>query len=148
MTTRTLTGGCQCGRIRYTAQVDPAEAYLCHCKMCRRATGGVSVAYVNTPHDTVTWEREPDWYQSSAIAHRPFCAHCGTPLGFAFLEGGNLDITVGSFDDPTPFRPSKNYAVESMLTAWTDVRHLPGTTSGENDAVVKRWQAAGMEPPE
>ncbi|HUD31261.1 MAG TPA: GFA family protein [Novosphingobium sp.] len=146
---KTLTGGCQCGRIRYTAEVEPEEAYLCHCKMCRRATGGVSIAYSNVPRDRLEWHVEPDWYQSSPIAHRPFCSRCGTPLGFAFLDGaGNVDITVGSFDDPTPFRPRQNYAVESMLTAWTDVRHLPGMTSAENDSVVKRWEEAGLQPPE
>ncbi|AXB76305.1 GFA family protein [Novosphingobium sp. P6W] len=143
-----MKGGCQCGRIRYTAQVDPEKAYLCHCKMCRKATGGVSIAFANAPHDKVIWHTEPDWYQSSPIAHRPFCSHCGTPLGFAFLEGGNLDLTVGSFDDPSPFRPSQNYATESMLTAWADVRHLPGTASADNPNVVKRWQAAGLDLPD
>lgn len=146
---RALGGGCQCGRVRYTAQVDPEDAYLCHCKMCRKATGGVSIAYSNAPRENVTWHSEPDWYQSSHIAHRPFCSHCGTPLGFAFLDGkGNIDLTVGSFDDPTPFKPARNYATESMLTAWTDVRHLPGVTSAENPNVVQRWQEAGLEPPE
>jgi hypothetical protein len=96
----------------------------------------------------VVWHSEPDWYQSSPIARRPFCSRCGTPLGFDFLEGGtNIDITVGSFDDPTPFRPRHNYAVESMLEAWNDVRHLPGMTSAQNANVVERWKNAGLEPP-
>jgi len=143
-----MTGGCQCGRIRYSAEVEPETAYLCHCRMCRRATGGVSIAFINAPRDKVRWDSEPDWYQSSPIAHRPFCSNCGTPLGFAFLDGENIDITVGSFDDPAPFRPNQNYATESMLTAWTDVRHLPGMTSAENPSVTDRWKAAGLEPPE
>lgn len=147
--TQTLTGGCQCGRIRYTAEVEPEKAYLCHCKMCRKATGGVSIAFSNAKPENVTWHAEPDWYQSSPIARRPFCSTCGTPLGFAFLDGqGNIDLTVGSFDDPTPFRPSQNYATESMLTAWTDVRHLPGMASAENPNVMQRWEEAGLKPPE
>ena len=44
-----MTGGCQCGRIRYTVDVLEADAYLCHCKMCRRATGGASIAFVGVP---------------------------------------------------------------------------------------------------
>ncbi|TCM22438.1 hypothetical protein EDF56_1011128 [Novosphingobium sp. PhB165] len=148
MTVR-MTGGCQCGRIRYTAEVDPETAYLCHCKMCRRATGGVSTAFVNPLRDKVVWHTEPDWYQSSPIARRPFCSQCGTPLGFEFSEGAtNIDLTVGSFDDPTPFRPEHNYATESMLPAWADVTHLPGYTSAENPNVIERWKAAGMAPPE
>jgi len=117
--------------------------------MCRKATGGVSIAFVNPPRDKVTWHHEPDWYQSSPIARRPFCSRCGTPLGFDFIEGGtNIDLTVGSFDDPTPFRPEHNYATESMLEAWADVRHLPGITSEENTKVIAMWKAAGVEPPE
>ena len=145
----TMTGGCQCGRIRYTADVEPDQAYLCHCSMCRRATGGVSIAFVNPPRENVTWHTEPDWYQSSPIARRPFCSRCGTPLGFEFLEAGtNIDLTVGSFDDPTPFAPNHNYAIESMLPAWLDAPHLPGTRSDENQNVVERWKAAGLEPPQ
>lgn len=144
-----MSGGCMCGRVRYTAEVEPEQAYLCHCSMCRRAVGAVSVAYVNPRKDKVVWHGEPDWYQSSPIARRPFCAACGTSLGFDFLEGGeNIDITVGSFDDPTPFRPTQNYATESLLPHWVDIGQLPGMTSAENENVVDRWKAAGMEPPE
>ena len=33
---RQMTGGCQCGRVRYVAEVEHEEAYLCHCRMCQR----------------------------------------------------------------------------------------------------------------
>jgi hypothetical protein len=143
-----VSGGCQCRRVRYRAKVDPAQAYACHCKMCRKATGGAWTAYINVAPEDVTWEHEPDWYQSSAIAHRPFCSACGTPLGFAFLDGGNIDLTVGSFDDPTAFQPTFNYASESILPAWLNLQGLPGKRSDENENVVKRWHDAGLEVPE
>lgn len=138
-----MAGGCQCGRVRYSAKVEDDEAYLCHCRMCQRATGGVSIAFKNVPVDDVTWHEQPDWYRSSPIAHRPFCSACGTPLGFAFLEGGeNIDLTVGSFDDPSRFRPVRHYAAESMHEAWIDTRALPRVRSEENESVVKRWMDA------
>jgi len=143
-----LGGGCQCGRVRYTARVEPAEAYACHCAMCRKATGGAWIAFVSAKLADVHWHGEPDWYQSSPIAHRPFCRECGTPLGFAFLQhADNMDLTVGSFDQPERFRPSKNYAVESMLPGWLDLHALPQMRSEENETVVRRWQEAGLEPP-
>ena len=143
-----MTGGCQCGRVRYTAEIDDDDAYLCHCRMCQRATGGVSIAFKNVPVAKLRWLSEPDWYRSSPIAHRPFCSACGTPLGFAFLESGeNVDITVGSFDDPTRFRPVHHYAVESMHEAWIDTRDLPRMRSEENENVTKRWMdACGKTP--
>lgn len=137
------TGGCQCGRIRNSAGIDSDEAYLCHCKMCRRATGGASIAFVNVPVARLAWVREPDWYRSSPIARRPFCGRCGTPLGFAFLEDGeNIDITLGSFDEPSRFRPTHNYAGESILPAWQDTSHLPGIRSEDNPNVADRWRKA------
>ena len=42
-----MTGGCACGQVRYTAQVENDEAYLCHCRMCQRATGSISIAFKN-----------------------------------------------------------------------------------------------------
>lgn len=147
-TGQAMTGGCQCGRVRYSATVESDEAYLCHCRMCQRATGGVSIAYVNVPADALTWDAEPDWYQSSPIAHRPFCSECGTPLGFAFLrDADNVDLTVGSFDDPARFRPVRHFAVESMNEAWLDTRHLPRLRSQDNPTVAKRWmEACGRLP--
>src|SRR3954471_1459454 len=96
-----MTGGCQCRRVRYQVTVDNDDAYLCHCKMCRHATGGASIAFVGVDLDKLVWETEPDWYRSSPIAERPFCRTCGTPLGFRFIEGATrMDITLGSFDEP------------------------------------------------
>ncbi|WP_119082685.1 GFA family protein [Altererythrobacter sp. B11] len=143
-----MTGGCQCGRIRFSAAVEPDKAYACHCKMCRKATGGAWIAFAGVRKEDVTWEREPDWYASSPIARRPFCSHCGTPLGFAFPDSETMDLTVGAFDDPAAFRPAHNYATESMLDAWTDLTGLPGYRSEENEAVMRRWHDAGMEAPE
>ena len=148
MSTTTKTGGCQCGRVRYTARLDPSDAYLCHCRMCQRATGGVAANFVNVPKEQVEWESEPDWFASSPIARRPFCSHCGTPLGFAFNDGKGVDLTIGSFDDPSDFAPSAHAGVESMHEAWLDTRDLPRQRSDETESVVSRWKAVGREVPE
>jgi hypothetical protein len=142
-----MSGGCQCGRVRYTAEIENDEAYLCHCRMCQRATGGVSIAFKNVPKSNRRWEREPDWYQSSPIARRAFCSACGSPLGFEFLEGENCDLTVGSFDDPSRFVPTTNFGVESRHDAWSDTRALPTQRCDEYEALVKKWHDAGAEMP-
>ena len=66
-----MTGGCACGRVRYSVRVVNDDAYLCHCRMCQRATGGVSIAFKNVKKADVAWEREPDWYASSPIFPPP-----------------------------------------------------------------------------
>lgn len=147
--TQTLTGGCQCGRVRYTVRADPAEAYLCHCKMCQRATGGVAAAFVGVQQADIQWQGEPDWYDSSPIAQRPFCSQCGSPLGFRFREGSTkMDLTVGSFDDPSVFRPKHHFGVESLHEAWLDTSALPRLKASDYGVLVEKWKASGREMPE
>lgn len=145
--TDTMTGGCACGRIRYTAQVDNDDAYLCHCRMCQRATGGVSIAFKGIKKADVRWEREPDYYASSPIARRPFCSKCGTPLGFEFPDSENMDLTIGSFDNPSRFVPTHHFGAESMHRAWLNSEGLKEIRTEENPNVVERWtRACGKLP--
>jgi hypothetical protein len=143
-----VTGGCACGRIRYAVTIADDDAYLCHCRMCQRSTGGVSIAFKNVRKADLTWESEPDWYRSSPIARRPFCRECGTPLGFAFPDGENIDLTVGSFDDPSRFRPTQHFGVESMHRAWLNTEGLPETRADEFKPVVDRWMEKVGKLPE
>ena len=144
--TETMTGGCQCGRIRYNVEIDGDDAYLCHCRMCQRATGGVSIAFRNVPRDAVTWTTQPpDLYRSSPIAERGFCQACGTPLTFWYADGEskNLDLTVGSFDEPGRFKPTTQFGMESRHAAWSDTADLPGTRSDEYEPLIKKWEVVG-----
>lgn len=143
------SGGCQCGTVRYRTKADPAAAYLCHCRMCQRATGGVSIAFVGVKLADTQWDGEPDWYQSSPIAERPFCSRCGTPLGFRFLEGSDkMDLTIGSFDDPSEFKPKHHFGAESIHEAWIDTSALPRYRTDEYDVLVEKWKAATGKVPE
>lgn len=143
MTSERLTGGCACGRVRFSAAVDGDDAYLCHCRMCQRATGSLSIAFKSIKRGALSWEREPDWYDSSPIARRPFCRECGTSLGFEYKDGAeDMDLTVASFDDPARFKPTHHFGAESIHRAWLDTSGLPETRSDEHARLVDRWIAA------
>ena len=148
-----MDGGCACGRVRFTAQIDSNEAYLCHCRMCQRASGNVSLAMVGVAQSAVTWASSPDEYVSSPIAVRPFCAQCGTSLGFRYTVGDSdasdhMDLTVASFDDPSRFVPVSHFGAESIHEAWLDTSTLPRMRSDEHQSLVNRWAEAGVAPPE
>ena len=148
MTDSPMTGGCACGRVRFTANVANDEAYLCHCRMCQRITGSVSIAFKNVPQASVTWSSGPDWYDSSPIARRLYCRECGTSLGFQFKEGPNLDLTVASFDDPSRFQPTSHFGVESMHRQWINTEGLPENRSDEHKPLVEKWIAATGKMPD
>ena len=144
-----VRGGCMCGKVRYSVQIENDEAYLCHCRMCQKASGNVSLAMVNVAHADVSWNEEPDWYQSSPIAERPFCATCGTSLGFRFLEGSeNMDLTVAAFDDPSVFKPDSHFGAESIQRAWLNTEGLPEHKTSDYDVLVNKWMAATGKVPE
>lgn len=144
----TVTGGCQCGRVRYRVVIHNDEAYLCHCRMCQRATGGVYIPFKNVAKADVSWEREPDIYASSPIAERGFCSACGTPLTFAFPDSEKMDLTVGSFDEPGRFVPKHHFGAESLHEAWVDTSALPRYRCDEYAALNDRWIKATGKVPE
>lgn len=137
-----LSGGCQCGRIRYRVGIKDRDAYLCHCRMCQHATGGVAAAFKNVARAEVRWDREPDRYASSPIAVRGFCTACGTPLTYEAHGNDHMDLTVGSFDDPYGFRPTDHACAESRHEAWLDTTGLPAERTEQNTGLVKRWMDA------
>ena len=142
-----MTGGCQCGRVRYSVPIADDDAILCHCRMCQRASGNVSLALKTVPAAAVTWERQPDEYASSAIARRGHCRECGTSLTFRYTEGTDkIDLTVGSFDDPARFKPSSHFGAESIHEAWIDTSGLPRMRSDDYAPLVERWEQADARP--
>jgi hypothetical protein len=144
-----MTGGCACGQVRFSVPIDSDDAYLCHCRMCQRATGSVSIAFKSVKRAQVRWETEPAWFDSSPIASRPFCDGCGTSFGFAFKEGSeNMDLTVASFDDPARFRPTSHFGTESAHRGWLNTEGLPEMRTDENQKLVDKWIAATGAMPE
>jgi hypothetical protein len=76
-----LTGGCQCGAVRYALYARPEGAHICHCRMCQKAVGGPFAALAPVRLADFAWTRgTPDTFLSSSVAARDFCAACGTPL--------------------------------------------------------------------
>ena len=143
MSKEQMSGGCGCGKVRFTVGVDNDDAYLCHCRMCQRATGSVSIAFKQVKQADLGWSGEPDWYDSSPIALRPYCADCGTSLGFVFKEGSDkIDLTVASFDDPSRFKPKWHFGAESIHRDWLNTEGLPEHKTSDYDVLVQKWIAA------
>ncbi len=129
----TLTGGCQCGAVRYRVDGPPHGADICHCRMCQRAVSQPFMAVFQVKRGALTWTAgAPKTYRSSNVAERGFCADCGSPLYFRYVELDHIGPMIASLDDPNAVHPTQQYAVESRL-AWTDtLPSLPGKTIEED----------------
>jgi hypothetical protein len=103
----TLTGGCQCGAVRYRVEGALGRASICHCRMCQKAFGGPFGALVSARRADLAWTRgERSVFASSNKVQRGFCAACGTPLTFEYA-GDWIDLAIFTLDARrSPRRPS------------------------------------------
>ncbi len=135
-----LTGGCQCGAVRYALTAPPERVHLCHCRMCQKAVGGPFGAFAPVRVQDFAWTRgTPAGFASSSLAERHLCRDCGTPLGFRYHDRGWIGITIGSLDRPQDVAPQKHFGVEDRL-GWLDaLGALPAETI--DMAMPAEWKA-------
>ncbi|SHJ21495.1 GFA family protein [Wenxinia saemankumensis] len=92
-----LSGGCQCGAVRFRADRLGEAAHLCHCRQCQKAAGNLFAALIGVDPAALTWTRgKPATFHSSVEVARGFCAACGTPLFWRSADG--IGLMLGAFD--------------------------------------------------
>lgn len=129
--TPVLTGGCQCGAVRFAIYKAPERVNLCHCRMCQKAVGGPFAALVPVAPKSFAWTREkPATFVSSNVAERDFCAKCGTPLSYRG-PSGRVNVMIGSLDRPGEVRPEIEMSVEQRHAWMPPVPGLDGITTEE-----------------
>ena len=52
-----LTGGCQCGAVRFALSAPPARISICHCRMCQKASGAPFASFADIEHADFSWTR-------------------------------------------------------------------------------------------
>lgn len=119
-----LTGGCQCGAVRYEMPEEVIHSSLCHCRDCRRSAGAPVVAWAAVPRDQIRIEGETSDYQSSENATRSFCARCGTGLFYVneVVLPGLIDIQTATLDDPEAL-PVQLHVQAAEELSWMKTAH-------------------------
>lgn len=138
-----LTGGCQCGAVRFRVDGEPGRASVCHCRMCQKAFAGPYGALVTVRQDQLVWTRGARGrFQSSNRVARGFCRDCGTPLTFEWDEA-KIDLAVCAFDEPAALAPQVQLRVGAALPWAAAVSGLPvadGPQVAAHDAGVVAYQ--------
>ena len=118
---KTITGGCLCGEIRYECEGDPVRAFICHCTDCQRFTGSAFSPELFFPKESFRLlSGTPSGHtvaaESGNSMERQFCGRCGSSL-FCILEKlPNLfSVNAGSLDDKTVFKPSLQVWTRSQM---------------------------------
>jgi hypothetical protein len=117
-----VTGGCQCGAVRYAIAGAPLQLYVCHCRECQRQSAsafGMSLivrraAFALTQGTAENWSRRAD---SGRTMSCHFCGVCGVRLWHARDEIDTVSVKAGSLDVPMDFSRATHI--------WTS-RKVPG----------------------
>ena len=128
-----LTGGCQCGAVRFALKAVPNRVSICHCRMCQKAAGAPFASFADIEHADFAWTKgKPASFKSSSIAMRDFCAACGTPLSFRRIDGPRIEIMTGAFDHPDRVIPTRQFGTESRLGWVVGISNLPSLTTQQH----------------
>lgn len=127
-----LTGGCNCGAVRFEVTEPLVFAAYCHCTRCQRRTGtGAAASAVTAPGSfSITsgrdklrvWEPDPG-------GKKVFCARCGSHIYAENTNHSFFAVRMGAFDGDPGIRPSVRQFV-AYAAAWEPVpddglKHFP-----------------------
>ncbi|MCT7375966.1 GFA family protein [Chelativorans salis] len=135
MNTEPITGGCQCGAVRYTLHREPHNPHICHCRMCQKAFGSYFAPLASVEMDDFEVTRGAlAIFRSSGLVERGFCRDCGTPLTYRFVEGpGRISVALGSLDHPERVKPARQAGSEGRMPWFAELAGLESTASEETD---------------
>ncbi|WP_337185873.1 GFA family protein [Phenylobacterium sp.] len=143
-----ITGGCQCGAVRFRVDGDLGEASICHCRMCQKATGGLFGPYVGVEVGELIWTRGVrKRFQSSNKVWRGFCEACGTPLTWEHA-GGLTSVMIGALDDPAAARLTVQLGSPSRLACVDDISGLPVHEPTEPRAAAHLASIVSLQHPD
>ena len=138
-----LTGGCQCGAVRYRLASQPTDPSICHCRMCQKAFGSYIAPLAGVPVADLAWTRgRPGTFRSSDAVERGFCRDCGTPLTYRVLERDRISVSLGSLDEPDRVPPVIQYGIEAKSSLFDRLSELPSKRTSEG------WGEASRQHPD
>ena len=102
--TMPLTGGCNCGAVRFEVSEPLGGGIYCHCTRCQRRTGTAAAATGRVAPGSVrvTGEEHVRAWTPTDGASKAFCGECGSHLFTRDAETGEiLGVRLGAIDgDP------------------------------------------------
>jgi hypothetical protein len=118
-----MTGGCQCGEVRFEVQGRPVDLYVCHCRECQKqSSSAFGISLMVRSVDLVLLAGTPKvWTRPATLAGSldcAFCPNCGSRLWHGNSEQEEVvSIKGGTLDRPPDLTHAKH--------VWTS-RKLPG----------------------
>jgi hypothetical protein len=119
-----LTGGCNCGAVRFEVNAPLMSSVYCHCTRCQRRTGtGASANARVAPGSFRVVEGEDRlraWKPESG-AQKWFCGDCGSALFSRSPDDPEqVGVRLGTFDSDPGIRPEARQYV-AYAASWEEI---------------------------
>ncbi|MGH8461081.1 MAG: GFA family protein [Stenotrophobium sp.] len=118
------SGSCLCSAVRYELDAPVTEISVCHCRMCRKASGSAFVAVAPVASEKfrfVAGGEQIKAYESSPGKKRWFCRVCASPVySESILRPGMVRIRLGTLDTPVGHGPSYHIYVADKAD-WDEI---------------------------
>jgi hypothetical protein len=105
-----LTGGCNCGAVRFEVTGPLVAASYCHCTRCQRRSGAAASANAQPAPGTfrmVAGEDRLRAWKPDGGSEKWFCRDCGSALFARSPDHADpTGIRLGAFDGDPGIRPS------------------------------------------
>ncbi len=97
-----LKGRCNCEAVSFTIDAELSDVIVCHCSICRRATGSNGIAVLIADNDSFTWtsgqELISSWSKPDSDWQMWFCSRCGSPVP-GINDESRMFVPAGLIDD-------------------------------------------------
>lgn len=118
------TGACNCGAISFKIGVDLSDVIVCHCSICRRATGSNGIAVIIVDNDRFSWEGGEElistWKKPHADWEIWFCRRCGSPVPGANDEA-RMFVPAGLICDGDEHLKISDHIWVDSRAAWDEL---------------------------
>ncbi len=95
MSQQTITGGCHCGAVRFSAEIDPSAVMMCDCSHCAKL--GWVLTFVPQERFTLIQGEDQlaDYQFNKRVIHHFFCKTCGVKsFSQGIDEAGNKTFAI------------------------------------------------------
>jgi hypothetical protein len=127
-----IDGRCHCGKVSFTATIDPARVMVCHCADCQVLSGApfraVVVAAIDAFHVEAPTRSYVKVAQSGNRRAQVFCPECGTPLYATAPENAtSVVIRLGCVTQRAQLQPAVQIWQHSQLPWLQGLPAVPGS---------------------
>jgi hypothetical protein len=124
-------GACHCGKVTFTAEIDPAKVMICNCADCQTLSGAPLRAIAQAPIESLKLIGETKSYVKTAESGNKraqvFCPECATPLYASAVDNPpTVTLRLGCLAERTQLTPGLQLWQQSALPWVSELRAIPG----------------------